>query len=90
MPKQVKMMILDSCPYCRQAFEMMDKLRKQHPEYQSVVVETIEESKEPEKIEGYDYWYVPTFFVDGQKIHEGVPTMEKVERVFQEALKQIP
>lgn len=87
MPKPVKMMMLDSCPYCRQAFEMMDKLKAAHPEYNHVQIETIEESKEPEKVEGYDYWYVPTFFVGDQKIHEGVPTMDKVERVFQEALK---
>lgn len=87
MSKKVKMMILDTCPYCRQAFEMMDKLKTEHPEYQSVEIETIEESKEPEKIEGYDYWYVPTYFVGGKKVHEGVPTIEKVERVFQEALQ---
>jgi len=66
---------------------MMDQLRKQHPEYEKVQIEVIEESKEPEKTEGYDYWYVPTFFVDGRKILEGVPTLEKVEQVFQEALQ---
>lgn len=87
MQKTVKMMMLDSCPYCRQAFQMMDRLREEHPEYKGVSVETIEESREPEKTEGYDYWYVPTFFVGGEKILEGVPTIEKVERVFQEALK---
>ncbi len=86
MPKKVKMMMLDTCPYCKQAFKMMDQLKAEHPEYNTVEIEVIEESKEPEKIEGYDYWYVPTFFVDDQKIHEGVPTLEKVERVFQEAL----
>jgi len=87
VPKPVKMMILDTCPYCRRAFEMMDQLRKQHPEYEKVQIEVIGESKEPEKTEGYDYWYVPTFFVDGRKILEGVPTLEKVEQVFQEALQ---
>lgn len=66
---------------------MMDQLRKQHPEYEKVQIEVIGESKEPEKTEGYDYWYVPTFFVDGRKILEGVPTLEKVEQVFQEALQ---
>lgn len=87
MAKPVKMMMLDSCPYCRQAFRMMDELRERHPEYRAVTVETIEESREPEKTEGYDYWYVPTFFVGEDKVQEGVPTLEKVERVFQEALK---
>lgn len=86
MPKKVKMMMLDTCPYCKQAFKMMDQLKAEHPEYNNVEIELVEESKEPEKTDGYDYWYVPTFFVDDQKIHEGVPTLEKVERVFQEAL----
>lgn len=86
MPKPVKMMVLDSCPYCHQAFRMMEKLKEEHPDYREVEIEVIEESREPEKIEGYDYWYVPTFFVDDVKVHEGVPTIEKVERVFQEAL----
>lgn len=87
MPKEVKMMVLDTCPYCRQAFRMMEELKERHPVYRDVTIDVIEESREPEKTEGYDYWYVPTFFVDGRKILEGVPTMEKVERVFREALK---
>ena len=87
MAKEVKMMILDTCPYCKQAFRMMDELKAKHPEYQNVEIEVIEEQKQPEKIQGYDYWYVPTFFVDGKKIMEGVPTIEQVEQVFIEALK---
>jgi len=87
MSKQVKMMMLDTCPYCKQAFKMMDKLKAEHPEYKNVNIDLIEESKEPEKIKGYDYWYVPTFFVGEQKILEGVPTIDQVEKVFQEALK---
>lgn len=87
MSKHVKMMMLETCPYCKQAFKMIDELKQKHPEYQKVEIETIEERKEEEKTKGYDYWYVPTFFVDDVKIHEGVPTMEKVEQVFIEALK---
>lgn len=87
MPKPVKMMILEACPYCREAFRMMDELREKNPAYRDVEIEVIEESKEPEKVEGLDYWYVPTFFVGDVKILEGVPTIEKVEQVFQEALE---
>lgn len=85
--KEVKMMVLDACPYCKQAFRMMEELKKRHPEYENVKIEVIEEDREPEKIKGYDYWYVPTFFVGGKKIMEGVPTVEKVELVFREALE---
>lgn len=80
------MMVLDTCPYCKQAFQMMEQLRKSHPEYDGVKIDVIEEQREPEKTEGYDYWYVPTFFVGGKKIMEGVPTLEKVDEMFREAL----
>lgn len=86
VPKPVKMMVLDTCPYCRQAFRMMEELKAAHPAYRDVDIEVIEESREPKKAEGYDYWYVPTFFVGSVKVLEGIPTPEKVERVFQEAL----
>ena len=88
MPKQVKMMILDTCPYCRQAFRMIEELKERNPAYRNVDFDVIEENREPEKTEGYDYWYVPTFFVGSKKIMEGVPALEKVDEVFREALKQ--
>ena len=87
MPKTVKMMILEDCPYWRQAFAMEKELIAAHPEYGQVNIEVIEENREPEKTEGYDYWYVPTYFVGDKKVHEGVPTLEKVEQVFREALQ---
>lgn len=88
MAKHVKMMVLDGCPHCKRAFAMMEELKQKHPEYASVSIEVIEENREQEKTEGYDYWYVPTFFVEDVKIHEGVPSMEKVEAVFQAALQK--
>lgn len=86
MAKPVKMMMLDTCPYCRRAFQMLDELKRENPEYRKVSIEVIEEEREPEKTKGYDYWYVPTFFVGGRKVMEGVPTRELVERVLREAL----
>ena len=84
--KPVKMMMLDSCPYCQQALNMIETLKQKNPRFQAVSIELIEESREPEKTQGYDYWYVPTFFVGGDKLHEGVPTLEKVEAVLDAAL----
>lgn len=87
MAKAVKMMVLDGCPHCSNAFRMIEELKQEHPEYQNVDIEVIEEQREEEKTRGYDYWYVPTFFVDDVKIHEGVPTKDKVEAVFKEAIQ---
>lgn len=85
--KHIKMMYLKSCPYCHQAFAMIEELKNSKEAYQTISIETIEEQEEEEKTKGYDYWYVPTFFVDDVKLHEGVPTIEKIERVLQEAIQ---
>lgn len=84
--KHVKMMYLKSCPYCKQAFAMVDELKQLHKEYQDIEIETIEENDEPEKTKGLDYWYVPTYFVEGEKLLEGIPTKAKIEAVLKATL----
>lgn len=84
--KKVKMMYLKTCPYCIQAFTMIEKLKQEHEEYRMIEIEAIEENEEPQKTEGYDYWYVPTYYVDDVKLLEGVPTIEQVEFVLKSAL----
>ncbi len=64
----------------------MDEVKQEHPELQAVQVEMIEERKNPEISDSYDYWYVPTFFVDGKKVHEGAASKEIVENVLRSAL----
>ncbi|MGI6153665.1 MAG: thioredoxin family protein [Christensenellaceae bacterium] len=87
MSKKVKMFVLRGCPYCDRAFEMMNSLKEKHPDYASVDIDIIEEREQAEKTKGYDFWYVPTYFVDDVKMLEGVPTMQAVEAVYIEALK---
>lgn len=84
--KHVKMMYLKNCPYCRQAFNMIEELKSENANYQSIEIETIEEQDEEAKTAGYDYWYVPTYFVNDVKAHEGVPSKEKLEEVLKTAL----
>lgn len=84
--KHVKMMVLDGCPHCKRAFSLMQELCEEHPEYRDVEVEVIEENREEEKTRGYDYWYVPTYFVGAEKLHEGVPSKEKIDAVYKAAL----
>ena len=84
--KHVKMMILEHCPHCKKAFMYINELKKENMLYQNIVIEVIDEQKEEEKTRGYDYWYVPTFFVNDKKIHEGVPTKESIQAVLEEAI----
>lgn len=84
--KEILMMIQKGCPYCRRAFEIMDELGDQHPEYTRIPVKIVDEQQEKEFADSLDYWYVPTYFVNGQKLHEGVPTPEKIQAVYEAAL----
>lgn len=56
-------------------------------EYANIDMEYIDENKDVQAANAHDYYYVPTFYVDGVKVHEGVPTKEKIERVLMEAIK---
>lgn len=86
--KPVYMLITDWCPHCKRAKEWMKELVQENPEYAKVEIEIIDEEKTPEKIteHGFNYYYVPTYYVEGDKVHEGVPTKEIVKSVYEKAL----
>ncbi len=88
--KQVYMMVTDWCPHCKRAKGWMEELKKEHPEFEKVNVEIIDEEKTPEKIKehGFHYYYVPTYYIEGEKVHEGVPSKEIVKSVFEKALEE--
>ncbi|HNQ66212.1 MAG TPA: thioredoxin family protein [Smithella sp.] len=85
--KEVKMFILEGCPHCRKAREMMTEIFSRHPEYAKVPFTVIDESINPEIADQYDYYYVPTFYTGGVKMMEGVPTKDAIEKAFSAALK---
>ncbi len=78
--------IIESCPYCRKAATWMNELLTEHPEYRDIEVEVIDENAKPDFAAKYDYYYVPTYYVDGVKVHEGAATREIVDQVYQKAL----
>lgn len=85
--KKVKAFYLENCPHCRKAFKMIDELQAKNASYSKINIEYIEESKNVQAASTYDYYYVPTFYVDGEKIHEGVPTLQKIEEVLSQAIR---
>ena len=52
------------------------------------LMEKVDEKLSPLYATKYDYWYVPAFYVNERKIHEGVPTMEAVENALKTALAE--
>lgn len=84
--KEVILFHFVGCPFCRAAENWLSVLQREHPELAAVPVRRVNENIERALAEQYDYWYVPTFYVDGVKAHEGACTKKTVERVLRSAL----
>jgi len=84
--KPIKLFYLKHCPFCKKAFSFIENL-KQQDIYKSIEIELIEEEEQAEIANQYDYYYVPTFYVDGEKLHEGGIFENEVEAIFKKALE---
>lgn len=93
MPKKVTYFHLPTCPYCQQADRVIEELIKEHPEYAAVEFERINEMKQLEIADMYDYNANPSMFIGKEKIYES-HLFEKedecrmhVEEVFRRAME---
>jgi thioredoxin 1 len=85
--KDVQLFIQKSCPFCKQALSWMNELKSENPDYSEVAVTIIDENEQPELANQYDYYYVPTYYVSGTKVHEGAASKSIVKEVFEKASK---
>ena len=85
--KPIKLFYQARCPVCKRAFNYIDELKKR-PEYKDIIIETIEETEHPDIADQYDYYYVPTFYIADEKVHEGGIYPNEVEAIFKKALVQ--
>ncbi len=91
--KDILMFYLEDCGYCHKAFLALDELRKELPGASELKITTVEESREPELADRYDYYAVPTFYVGGEKLFEAHIGMSfedirrEVRRVLEAALR---
>jgi glutaredoxin len=76
---------LKNCPYCIQADTWLTELRTENHDYASVEFEIIDESEQPVLADSYDYYFVPTFFLEREKLHEGIATKAKIKAVLDRA-----
>lgn len=84
--KKVQLFYLRNCPFCKRAFQYIEEVKAKSSELAAIEIELIEESEESERAAKYDYYYVPTFYVDGEKVHEGGIYPDEVEQVLRKAL----
>lgn len=84
--QKITMFMFDECPHCQLALKLMRELTDENQAYAALEVKMINEKKEPELADQYDYWFVPTYYVGDEKIHEGHAEREDVQKVFDTAL----
>lgn len=71
--KKITYFYIDFCPYCKNADRAIKELCSENEEYKKIEIRKINEDEHPEISEKYNYYYVPTFFVDGKKEYEAHP-----------------
>ena len=84
--KEITLFHLNSCPYCIMARNFMQDLYAENPAYKDIPLRMVEESQERNFADTFDYFYVPCFYIEGEKIAEGVIDKEGVKAVFEKAL----
>ncbi len=85
--KRVQLFYLKNCPFCKKALQYIDTVKASVPELADLQIELIEESEEPAVADQYDYYYVPTFYINGVKVHEGGIYPDEVEPLLRKALE---
>lgn len=83
--QHVKLFMFEGCPHCAKAEKILSELLAEK-RYEGIEIERIDEHKDPETADRYDYFLVPTFFVGEKKIHEGRVERSDVVRVLEAAL----
>lgn len=83
----MNMFILEHCPHCNNARKWIKELQEENSEYQQIEVTLIDEEKQVDLANSYDYYYVPAIFDGNNKLHEGVASKEKIKDIFDTLLK---
>ena len=68
--KSITMFYLDDCGYCAKAHKALEELMQEKPEYRDIPLTKIEESRNAELADTYDYYAVPSFFDGKTKLFE--------------------
>jgi glutaredoxin len=78
----IEFYFLANCPHCQKAFKLIKSFQESNPIYKNVKFELIEEEIDSQRANSKDYYYVPTFFYQGVKLHEGTVNESDIEKVL--------
>ena len=85
--KTVNMFITSWCPYCDKALLLMEELKKENAAFAKIDFNIIDEELQPEFSSRFDYYYVPTYYLDNTKLHEGAVSKDILINIFNKALE---
>lgn len=85
--KKLMLFYLENCPYCIRALQYMDELKKETPAYNDIPLTMVEERQQRQLANSYDYYYVPCYYIEGEKVSEGSVTKENVKDIFDACLE---
>ena len=60
----------------------MKTVLKENPEFNDIPIKIIDEILHPITANKYDYWLVPTYYVDGKKVYEGASTFSDFKKEY--------
>lgn len=84
--KKIRMFVAVWCPHCTNAKGWLSELLDENSSYRNLPIELIDIDKDKDKLVGVNFYYVPTFYLDEEKVFEGVPSKESVRKVLDAAL----
>lgn len=84
--KTLQIFYQERCPFCKRAFQYIEELKRENPEYNNIEIKLVEETQEAAYADTFDYYYVPTFYIDGKKVHEGGIYKNEVKEILDKAL----
>lgn len=67
---KVTVFYLQNCPYCKKAFRIWEEIKREE-KYSGIELELHEEKEEADLANSFDYYYVPCFYYNNEKLHEG-------------------
>ena len=79
---------LRGCPHCKKADQYIAELVAENPDFAAVNITKVEEWQNASLAREYHYHYVPCLWIGNEKLHEGVPTKEKIRACLAAAVKE--
>ena len=87
--KEITLFLLNNCPHCKLALRLQEELLEEHPAWRDIPLRMVDEAAEPAYADTFDYYYVPCYYVDGVKVHEGHAEREDVEKLERGGLRAL-